>query len=215
METYKNLDNVMVFDHPLIQHKISRLRDKHTGTNEFRQLVGEIAMLEGFEALSDLPLEEIEVETPIEKCKTPVIAGKKLAVVPILRAGLGMVDGVLSLVPTAKVGHIGLYRDPETHEPHEYYCKLPSPIEERTIVVVDPMLATGGSGSAAIDFIKQHGGRKIKFMCIIAAPEGVEKLHHDHPDVQIYIGHVDRELNKDAHICPGLGDAGDRIFGTL
>lgn len=215
METYKNLDNVMVFDHPLIQHKISRLRDKHTGTNEFRQLVGEIAMLEGFEALSDLPLEEIEVETPIEKCKTPVIAGKKLAVVPILRAGLGMVDGVLSLVPTAKVGHIGLYRDPETHEPHEYYCKLPSPIEERTIVVVDPMLATGGSGSAAIDFIKQHGGRKIKFMCIIAAPEGVEKLHHDHPDVQIYIGHVDRELNKDAYICPGLGDAGDRIFGTL
>lgn len=215
METYKDLENVMVFDHPLIQHKISRLRDKHTGTNEFRQLVGEIAMLEGFEALSDLPLEEIEVETPIEKCKTPVIAGKKLAVVPILRAGLGMVDGVLSLVPTAKVGHIGLYRDPETHEPHEYYCKLPSPIEERTIVVVDPMLATGGSGSAAINFIKQHGGRKIKFMCIIAAPEGVEKLHHDHPDVQIYIGHVDRELNKDAYICPGLGDAGDRIFGTL
>ena len=215
METYKDLENVMVFDHPLIQHKISRLRDKHTGTNEFRQLVGEIAMLEGFEALSDLPLEEIEVETPIEKCKTPVIAGKKLAIVPILRAGLGMVDGVLSLVPTAKVGHIGLYRDPETHEPHEYYCKLPSPSEERTIVVVDPMLATGGSGSAAIDFIKQHGGRKIKFMCIIAAPEGVEKLHHDHPDVQIYIGHVDRELNKDAYICPGLGDAGDRIFGTL
>ena len=215
METYKNLDNVMVFDHPLIQHKISRLRDKHTGTNEFRQLVGEIAMLEGFEALSDLPLEDIEVETPIETCKTPVIAGKKLAIVPILRAGLGMVDGVLSLVPTAKVGHIGLYRDPETHEPHEYYCKLPSPIEERTIVVVDPMLATGGSGSAAIDFIKQHGGRKIKFMCIIAAPEGVEKLHHDHPDVQIYIGHVDRELNKDAYICPGLGDAGGRIFGTL
>lgn len=215
METYKDLENVMVFDHPLIQHKISRLRDKHTGTNEFRQLVGEIAMLEGFEALSDLPLEDIEVETPIEKCKTPVIAGKKLAIVPILRAGLGMVDGVLSLVPTAKVGHIGLYRDPETHEPHEYYCKLPSPIEERTIVVVDPMLATGGSGSAAIDFIKQHGGRKIKFMCIIAAPEGVEKLHHDHPDVQIYIGHVDRELNKDAYICPGLGDAGDRIFGTL
>ncbi len=155
------------------------------------------------------------METPIEKCQTPVIAGKKLAVVPILRAGLGMVDGVLSLVPTAKVGHIGLYRDPKTHEPHEYYCKLPSPIEQRTIVVVDPMLATGGSASAAIDFIKQHGGKKIKFMCIIAAPEGVIRLHNDHPDVQIYIGHLDRELNKDAYICPGLGDAGDRIFGTL
>lgn len=215
MEDCNNLENVRILTHPLIQHKISRLRDKTTGTNEFRQLVGEIAMLEGFEALADLPLKDIEVETPIEKCQTPVIAGKKLAVVPILRAGLGTVDGVLSLVPTAKVGHIGLYRDPKTHEPHEYYCKLPSPIEQRTIVVVDPMLATGGSASAAIDFIKQHGGKKIKFMCIIAAPEGVIRLHNDHPDVQIYIGHLDRELNKDAYICPGLGDAGDRIFGTL
>ena len=215
MEDCNNLENVRILTHPLIQHKISRLRDKTTGTNEFRQLVGEIAMLEGFEALADLPLKDIEVETPIEQCQTPVIAGKKLAVVPILRAGLGMVDGVLSLVPTAKVGHIGLYRDPKTHEPHEYYCKLPSPIEQRTIVVVDPMLATGGSASAAIDFIKQHGGKKIKFMCIIAAPEGVIRLHNDHPDVQIYIGHLDRELNKDAYICPGLGDAGDRIFGTL
>lgn len=215
MEDCNNLENVRILTHPLIQHKISRLRDKTTGTNEFRQLVGEIAMLEGFEALADLPLKDIEVETPIEKCQTPVIAGKKLAVVPILRAGLGMVDGVLSLVPTAKVGHIGLYRDPETHEPHEYYCKLPSPIEQRTIVVVDPMLATGGSASAAINFIKQHGGKKIKFMCIIAAPEGVIRLHNDHPDVQIYIGHLDRELNKDAYICPGLGDVGDRIFGTL
>lgn len=215
MEDCNNLENVRILTHPLIQHKISRLRDKTTGTNEFRQLVGEIAMLEGFEALADLPLKDIEVETPIEKCQTPVIAGKKMAVVPILRAGLGMVDGVLSLVPTAKVGHIGLYRDPKTHEPHEYYCKLPSPIEQRTIVVVDPMLATGGSASAAIDFIKQHGGKKIKFMCIIAAPEGVIRLHNDHPDVQIYIGHLDRELNKDAYICPGLGDAGDRIFGTL
>ena len=215
MEDCNNLENVRILTHPLIQHKISRLRDKTTGTNEFRQLVGEIAMLEGFEALADLPLKDIEVETPIEKCQTPVIAGKKLAVVPILRAGLGMVDGVLSLVPTAKVGHIGLYRDPKTHEPHEYYCKLPSPIEQRTIVVVDPMLATGGSASAAIDFIKQHGRKKIKFMCIIAAPEGVIRLHNDHPDVQIYIGHLDRELNKDAYICPGLGDAGDRIFGTL
>lgn len=215
MEDCNDLENVRILTHPLIQHKISRLRDKTTGTNEFRQLVGEIAMLEGFEALADLPLKDIEVETPIEKCMTPVIAGKKLAVVPILRAGLGMVDGVLSLVPTAKVGHIGLYRDPETHEPHEYYCKLPNPIEQRTIVVVDPMLATGGSASAAIDFIKQHGGRRIKFMCIIAAPEGVIRLHNDHPDVQIYIGHLDRELNSDAYICPGLGDAGDRIFGTL
>jgi uracil phosphoribosyltransferase len=215
MEDCNNLENVRILTHPLIQHKISRLRDKTTGTNEFRKLVGEIAMLEGFEALADLPLKDIEVETPIEKCMTPVIAGKKLAVVPILRAGLGMVDGVLSLVPTAKVGHIGLYRDPETHEPHEYYCKLPSPIEQRTIVVVDPMLATGGSATAAINFIKQHGGKKIKFMCIIAAPEGVIRLHNEHPDVQIYIGHLDRELNKDAYICPGLGDAGDRIFGTL
>lgn len=215
MEDCNNLENVRILTHPLIQHKISRLRDKTTGTNEFRKLIGEIAMLEGFEALADLPLKDIEVETPIEKCMTPVIAGKKLAIVPILRAGLGMVDGVLSLVPTAKVGHIGLYRDPETHEPHEYYCKLPSPIEQRTIVVVDPMLATGGSATAAINFIKQHGGKKIKFMCIIAAPEGVIRLHNEHPDVQIYIGHLDRELNKDAYICPGLGDAGDRIFGTL
>ena len=215
MEDCNNLENVRILTHPLIQHKISRLRDKTTGTNEFRKLVGEIAMLEGFEALADLPLKDIEVETPIEKCMTPVIAGKKLAIVPILRAGLGMVDGVLSLVPTAKVGHIGLYRDPETHEPHEYYCKLPSPIEQRTIVVVDPMLATGGSATAAINFIKQHGGKKIKFMCIIAAPEGVIRLHNEPPAVQIYIGHLDRELNKDAYICPGLGDAGDRIFGTL
>lgn len=206
--------NVTVLDHPLIQHKISMLRDKNTGTNEFRSLVSEIAMLMGFEALRDLPTKEIEVETPIETCKTPVIAGKKLAVVPILRAGLGMVDGILRLVPTAKVGHIGLYRDPETHEPHEYYCKLPAPIEQRTILVVDPMLATGGSGSDAIKLIKEHGGVKIKFMCIIAAPEGVKKLAADHPDVQIYVGHLDRELNKDAYICPGLGDAGDRIFGT-
>jgi len=206
--------NVTVLDHPLIQHKISMLRDKNTGTNEFRALVSEIAMLMGFEALRDLPTKEVEIETPIEKCMTPVIAGKKMAVVPILRAGLGMVDGITSLVPTAKIGHIGLYRDPETHEPHEYYCKLPAPIEQRTILVVDPMLATGGSGSDAIKLIKEHGGKKIKFMCIIAAPEGVKKLASDHPDVQIYVGHLDRELNGDAYICPGLGDAGDRIFGT-
>ncbi|MCR4733028.1 MAG: uracil phosphoribosyltransferase [Lachnospiraceae bacterium] len=215
MADFTNEENIKIMTHPLIQHKISRLRDKNCGTNEFRKLVGEIAMLEGFEALSDLPLEDVEVETPIETCMTPVISGKKLAIVPILRAGLGMVDGVLSLVPTAKVGHVGLYRDPETHEPQEYYCKLPDPIDQRTIVVVDPMLATGGSGSAAVDFIKQHGGKKIKFMCIIAAPEGLERLHKDHPDVQIYVGHLDRQLNEQAYICPGLGDAGDRIFGTI
>lgn len=213
-EEIRSIPNVMILDHPLIQHKISRLRDKTTGTNEFRSLVEEIAMLEGYEALRDLPLEDALVSTPIEDCMTPVLAGKKLAIVPILRAGLGMVSGVTALVPSAKIGHIGLYRDQETHEPHEYYCKLPDPIELRTIVVVDPMLATGGSASAAIDFIKQHGGRTIKFMCIIAAPEGVRKLHKEHPDVQIYIGHLDRELNEDAYICPGLGDAGDRIFGT-
>ncbi len=210
----KEYDNVTVFKHPLIQHKISLLRDKNTGTNEFRKLVEEIAMLEGFEALSDLPLQDVEVETPIEKCMTPMIAGRKLAVVPILRAGLGMVSGVLALVPSAKVGHIGLYRDEQTHEPHEYYCKLPNPITERTIVVTDPMLATGGSAVDAISMIKAHGGRKIKFMCIIAAPEGVKKLSEVHPDVQIYVGHVDRQLNEVAYICPGLGDAGDRIFGT-
>ncbi len=207
-------NNVMIMDHPLIQHKISMLRDKNTGTNEFRTLVEEIATLMGFEALRDLPLEDVEVETPIEKCMTPMIAGKKLAVVPILRAGLGMVEGIMNLVPTAKIGHIGLYRDPETHEPHEYYCKLPSPIEQRTILVVDPMLATGGSASEALGFIKEHGGRKIKLMCIIAAPEGLARIQKDHPDVQIYVGHLDRELNADAYICPGLGDAGDRIFGT-
>ena len=206
--------NVIVLDHPLIKHKISMLRDKNTGTNEFRALVSEIAMLMGFEALRDLPTKEIEVETPIEKCMTPVIAGKKLAIVPILRAGLGMVNGILALVPSAKVGHIGLYRDPQTHEPHEYYCKLPEPIDQRTIVVVDPMLATGGSGSDAVAMIKQHGGKNIKFMSIIAAPEGLERLHKDHPDIQIYVGHLDRCLNSHAYICPGLGDAGDRIFGT-
>lgn len=208
------MENVTILNHPLIQHKISILRDKRTGTNEFRSLVEEIAMLEGFEALSDLPLEDVEVETPIETCMTPMISGRKLAIVPILRAGLGMVSGVLALVPSAKVGHIGLYRDEVTHEPHEYYCKLPNPISERTIVVTDPMLATGGSAVDAVTMIKQHGGKNIKFMCIIAAPEGVKRLHEAHPDVQIYIGHLDRELNKDAYICPGLGDAGDRIFGT-
>ena len=190
------------------------LRDIHTGTNEFRQLVEEIATLMGYEALRDLPLEDTEVTTPIETCLSPIISGRKLAIVPILRAGLGMVDGLLNLTPTAKVGHIGLYRDPVTHEPHEYYCKLPSPIEERTIIVVDPMLATGGSAVDAVRMIKEHGGRKIKFMCIIAAPEGLEKLHTECPDVQIYVGNLDRCLNENKYIMPGLGDAGDRIFGT-
>jgi len=178
------MDNVMVFDHPLIQHKISILRNKATGTNEFRALIEEIAMLMGYEALRDLPLEDVEVETPIETCMTPMIAGRKLAVVPILRAGLGMVNGILALVPSAKVGHIGLYRDEVTHEPHEYYCKLPNPIEERTIIVTDPMLATGGSGVSAVDFIKEHGGKKIKFMAIIAAPEGLKR-----PDVRHHSAH--------------------------
>ena len=208
------IENVTFFDHPLLQHKISMLRDENTGTNEFRKLVEEIAMLMGYEALRDLPTEDVEIKTPIETCMTPMISGKKLAIVPILRAGLGMVNGILALVPSAKVGHIGLYRDPATHEPHEYYCKLPEPIDQRTIVVVDPMLATGGSGSDAVTMIKQHGGKNIKFMSIIAAPEGLERLHNDHPDIQIYVGHLDRCLNENAYICPGLGDAGDRIFGT-
>lgn len=213
MDFYRE-KNITIFNHPLIQHKISSLRNKETGTNEFRKLVGEIATLEGFEALSDLPTELKEVETPIEKCMTPVLRGKKPAIVPILRAGLGMVDGLLTLIPAAKVGHIGMYRNEETHEPVEYYCKLPRPIEERLIIVTDPMLATGGSACDAISQIKKYGGKNIKFMCIIAAPEGLERLHREHPDVQIYVGALDRELNENAYICPGLGDAGDRIFGT-
>lgn len=208
------MSKVYINKHPLVQHKISILRDKNTGTNEFRSLVGEIAMLMGYEALNDLPTEEVEVETPLEKCMTEMISGRKMAIVPILRAGLGMVDGILQLVPASKVGHIGLYRDEETHTPVEYYCKLPNPIEERIIVVTDPMLATGGSAIDAISQIKKHGGKKIKFMCIIAAPEGLKALEEAHPDVQIYVGHLDRQLNSDAYICPGLGDTGDRIFGT-
>ena len=210
----KFTDNVHILEHPLITHKISILRDRNTGTNEFRKLVEEIAMLMGFVALSDLPMKEVEVETPIEKAETKVIAGRKLAIVPILRAGLGMVSGLTALVPSAKIGHIGMYRNEETHEPVEYFCKLPSPIDERTIVVCDPMLATGGSAVDAISQIKAHGGKRIKFVCIIAAPEGVQKLNKVHPDVQIYVGNLDRCLNKNAYICPGLGDAGDRIFGT-
>ena len=205
---------VIVMDHPLIQHKISMLREKDRGTNEFRKLVEEIATMMGYEALRDLPLENRPVETPIELCETPFVAGKKLALVPVLRAGLGMVSGLLMLVPTAKVGHVGLYRDPVTHEPHEYYCKLPESIEDRLVMVLDTMLATGGSAVAAVDFVKKQGAKNIKFLCIIAAPEGIERLRKAHPDVQLYCGHVDRCLNDHAYICPGLGDAGDRIFGT-
>ncbi|MBR3526135.1 MAG: uracil phosphoribosyltransferase [Lachnospiraceae bacterium] len=211
---FKNEKNVFILDHPLIQHKITRLRDKNTGTAEFRKVAGEIAMLMGYEALRDLETTDIEVETPIEKTLSPVIAGHKQAVVPILRAGLGMTDGILNLIPAAKVGHIGMARDEQTHQPVSYYCKLPDRIGERTVIITDPMLATGGSAVDAIRFIKEKGGRRIKFMCIIAAPEGLERLHTAHPDVQIYVGHLDRELNENAYICPGLGDAGDRIFGT-
>ena len=211
---YKNNQNITICDHPLIKHKITMLRNKDTGTNEFRKIVEEIAMLIGYEALRELPLENIEVETPLEKSECPVIAGKKPAIVPILRAGLGMVDGLLALMPVAKVGHIGLYRDEETFEPHEYYCKLPKEIEQRKIFVVDPMLATGGSALAAIDFIKQRGGKDITFLCVIAAPEGLSKLAEAHPDIKIFVGNLDRELNDKAYILPGVGDAGDRIFGT-
>lgn len=207
-------NNITICNHPLIQHKISILRNKNTTTNEFRRVVEEIAMLEGFVALQDLPTENVKIETPIEKCQAPMISGKDLAIVPILRAGLGMVSGILSLVPNAKVGHIGLYRDENTFEPQEYYLKLPNNIDERTVVVVDPMLATGGSAIDAISMVKKLGGKNIKFVCIIAAPEGIEKLSKAHPDIQIYIGCVDRCLNENAYICPGLGDAGDRIFGT-
>ena len=208
------MNNVIEMKHPLIQHKISRLRDKNTGTAEFRALVEEIAMLMGYEALRDLPLEDVEIETPIETCKTPMISGKKLAIVPILRAGLGMVNGILALVPSAKVGHIGLYRDEETHEPHEYYCKLPSDCDEREVFVVDPMLATGGSCIAALQMLKDKGVKHLRFMCIIAAPEGVKHLQEAHPDVDVYIGALDDHLNEHKYIVPGLGDAGDRIFGT-
>ena len=211
---YNGIENITICDHPLIKHKLTMIRDKHTGTNEFRAIVEEIAMMIGYEALKDLELDEIEIETPLEKAMCPVIAGKKPAIVPILRAGLGMVGGLLKLMPAAKVGHIGMYRDEETFEPHEYFCKLPSPIEQRRIYVVDPMLATGGSAVDAIKLIKQRGGKDISFLCVIAAPEGVEKLHKEHPDVKIFVGNLDRELNEHAYICPGLGDAGDRIFGT-
>ena len=208
------MEKVTIFDHPLIQHKTTILRQKDTTNKEFRESVEEITMLMCYEALRDLPLEEIEIETPIQKTKQKVLKGKKLACVPILRAGLGMVNGLLSLVPAAKVGHIGMYRDEETLQPHEYYCKLPPDIDERLIVVVDPMLATGGSAIDAITQIKSYGGKQIKFLCLIAAPEGIEALTKAHPDVEIYCANVDEKLNENGYIVPGLGDAGDRIFGT-
>ena len=204
----------MIFDHPLIQHKISLLRNKNTGSKEFRELVSEVSMLMCYEATRDLPLKEIEIETPVALAKTKVIAGRKLAFVPILRAGIGMLDGVLSMVPAAKVGHIGLYRDPQTLQPVKYYCKLPSDINEREVVVLDPMLATGGSAVAAIQMLKESGATNIKFMCIIAAPEGLNALTDAHPDVQVFCAALDEKLNEDKYIVPGLGDCGDRIFGT-
>ena len=208
------MGKVYVFDHPLIQHKVALMRKVDTNVRDFRFLAKEVAELMAFEATRDLPLEEVEIETPICKTKVNMLAGEDIAIVPILRAGLGFVDGMLELVPNAKVGHIGLYRDPDTHEPVEYYCKLPTDIDKRWIFVVDPMLATGGSAAAAIDFIKQHGGKRIVFMCLIAAPEGIEVLQKAHPDIDIYIAAKDDHLNENAYIVPGLGDAGDRLYGT-
>ncbi|MEK4228346.1 uracil phosphoribosyltransferase [Solibacillus sp. FSL H8-0538] len=208
------MSKVYVFDHPLIQHKLTYIRDKSTGTKEFRELVDEVATLMAFEITRDLPLEEIEVQTPVTTAKTKVLLGKKIAIVPILRAGIGMVDGILKLIPAAKVGHIGLYRDPETLKPVEYYAKLPADVEERDFIIVDPMLATGGSAVEAINSLKKRGAKNIKFMCLIAAPEGVKVIQELHPDVDIYIAALDEKLNDHGYIVPGLGDAGDRLFGT-
>lgn len=205
---------INIMSHPLIQHKVSLIRDKNTGVKEFREMIGEIAMLMCYEATRDMPLKEVEIETPVAVARTKVISGKKLAVVPILRAGLGMMEGILKLIPAAKVGHIGLYRDPETLNPVEYYCKMPADIEERDVIVLDPMLATGGSASAAIQFIKNYGAKTVKLMCIIAAPEGIKRISEDHPDVEVYCACLDEKLNEHGYIVPGLGDAGDRIFGT-
>jgi uracil phosphoribosyltransferase len=208
------MGRVVVMDHPLIQHKVSLMRDKETGSKEFRELLGEVSMLMAYEVTRDLPLKEVEIETPVAKSRTKVIAGKKVGIIPILRAGLGMVEGILKLIPTAKVGHIGLYRDPDTLEPVEYYCKLPIDAQERDLILVDPMLATGGSASAAITFVKQRGVKNIKLVNIIAAPEGVDRVTRDHPDVDIFVAAVDERLNEHGYIIPGLGDAGDRLFGT-
>lgn len=208
------MEKVHMLDHPLLQHKLSILRDERTGVKDFREVVSEIATLMCYEATRDLPMEEIEIQTPVAKARVKVLAGKKLAIVPILRAGLGMVDGILTLIPSAKVGHIGLYRDPQTLEPVEYYCKMPGDIAERDVIILDPMLATGGSASAAIQFLKNYEVKHIKLMNIIAAPEGIARVQKDHPDVEIYCAAVDEKLNEHGYIVPGLGDAGDRIFGT-
>ena len=206
--------NIHIMTHPLIQHKVSLIRDKNTKVKEFREMVSDIAMLMCYDATRDFKTVEVEIETPVATAKTPVLAGKDIAIVPILRAGMGMVDGILTLIPNAKVGHIGLYRDPETLEPVEYYCKLPDDIENRDVIVLDPMLATGGSAIAAVTFLKQYGANNIKFMCIIAAPEGLNRLHTTHPDVEIFCAALDKQLNDHGYILPGLGDAGDRIYGT-
>jgi len=208
------MSKVVVFDHPLIKHKLTFIRDKNTGSKEFRELVTEVSTLMGYEVTRDLTLEEVEIETPIGKMNSQVIAGKKIGLVPILRAGLGMVDGMLNLLPAARVGHIGLYRDPETFQPVEYYCKLPQDVSERDLVVLDPMLATGGSAVAAIQFLKDRGAKSIKLVNLIAAPEGIKAVQDAHPDVDIYVAAVDEKLNDHRYIVPGLGDAGDRLFGT-
>lgn len=208
------MKKVVVADHPLIQHKLTLMRDKNTGSKDFRELLTEITMLMGYEITRELPLEEIEIETPVVKTKAKVIAGKKLGIVPILRAGLGMVDGLVNLVPAAKVGHVGLYRDPETLQPVEYYSKFPQDIQEREMIVVDPMLATGGSAVAAIDVLKRDGAKTIKLVNLVASPEGIEEVHKYHPDVDIYVANIDEKLNDHGYIVPGLGDAGDRLYGT-
>lgn len=207
--------NVHVIDHPLIQHKLTIMCMKETGTKDFRELLEEISMLMAYEITRDFPLKDVEIETPICKCKEKMLAGKKVGVVPILRAGLGMLNGVVNMIPAARVGHVGMYRDPKTLKPVEYYCKLPGDVAERTLIVVDPMLATGGSSSAALSLLKEKGAKHIILMCLVAAPEGVRVINHDHPDVPLYVAAIDEKLNEKGYIVPGLGDAGDRIFGTL